>query len=105
MGVFIRPNSDVVIGFYDAKNEVCSGAMLTSDGRLILGNWNSQLPIDIDVYHDIKTHDVMFSQMRNGANVDKDKVQRITLNKNPRLKVMQNKLGLTPDKMGERIES
>ena len=39
----------------------------------------------------------MFSQVRNGVSVALDKVQRLLLKDNPRMKVMQDKLGLSPN--------
>jgi hypothetical protein len=82
MGAFIRSTSSVVLGFYHAETGIWNGIMLTFDGRLVLGKWNSSIPLDVDMYFDMETDKEMFSQVRRGCNVGRDKNQMITLKKN-----------------------
>jgi hypothetical protein len=77
MGVFISPTSDVVIGYYNGETKFCSGIQITVDHSLLLGNWDTSAPLDVDLYHFNSKRERMFSQIRNGVSVEQDKVQRL----------------------------
>ena len=103
MGVFICPESYIVIGYYHAETEFWSGIQIYDDHNLLLGNWDTWKTIDVDLYHYDAKRNRMFSQVRNGVSVDVKNVQRLLLNDNPRLKLMQGKLSMAPEQIAVKI--
>jgi hypothetical protein len=102
MGMFITPGDCIVIGYYHAKTQLCSGIQISNEHNLHIGNWNNYKTLDVDVYHYNAKRERMFSQTRNGVAVDIKNVKRVQLNDNPRLKLMQD-ISMAPEKIAEKI--
>jgi len=88
MGIVVQPGTAMVIGYHNEETELGHGLQLTNEGNILIGTWHSHTPWDVDLYHTNALGESMFSQIRDGKSVGKEKVQRVLLADNTRIRPM-----------------
>lgn len=69
----------------------------------MIGSWHSDIAWDVDIYHDNRRGDRLFSQIRNGNSVRKEDVSRVLLHENNLFKPMIAELCATGDQFYEKV--
>jgi len=82
MGIMLQPGRALVIGYHNEETEFGLGFQLTSDGNVLIGSWYGQNPWDMDLYHSNKKRENLYSQIRHGLQVKKDKIVICKLEEN-----------------------